>query len=150
MELPITGGCQCGAVRYEITAEPLTLIACHCTECQKQSASAFGMTLRIPRDSLSVTGALNRWDRQAESGNIVTCLFCPTCGVRVIHQVGAAPLTVNIKAGTLDDAGALRPAGHIWTDSAQPWMAAHMTGLVYGKAPPAMDDLIAAWRDGGH
>jgi hypothetical protein len=150
MKLPLTGGCQCGAVRYEVTAEPLTLIACHCTECQKQSASAFGMTLRVARDALNITGALNRWDRKAESGNTVTCLFCPVCGVRLIHQVGETPPTVNIKAGTLDNTSELAPAGHIWTRSAQPWMRAEMSGLTYDRAPPAMDELIAAWRGGEH
>ena len=44
-EVLLTGGCQCGAVRYAISAAPLRLIACHCRECQKQSASAFGMSL---------------------------------------------------------------------------------------------------------
>ena len=41
MQLPLTGGCQCKGVRYQITAEPLTVYVCHCTECQCQSASAF-------------------------------------------------------------------------------------------------------------
>jgi hypothetical protein len=149
MILPLTGGCQCGAARYEIAAEPLTLIACHCHQCQKQSASAFGMTLRVARESLSITGELARWDRPAESGNIVTCLFCPTCGVRLIHRVGETPATVNVKAGTLDDQGWLVPAGHIWVESAQPWVRRTLTGLIHDRAPPAFDDLVAAWRASG-
>ena len=48
----LTGGCQCGAVRYEIAAEPLTVYVCHCRECRKQSASAFGISLLVPRDAL--------------------------------------------------------------------------------------------------
>ena len=55
MEPPYTGGCQCGAIRYEIAAKPITLYACHCTDCQKQSASAFGMTFRIHGDALKIT-----------------------------------------------------------------------------------------------
>ena len=39
-----TGGCQCGAVRYEVTGPPIKLYVCHCTECQRQSGSAFGMS----------------------------------------------------------------------------------------------------------
>ncbi len=144
--LPLTGGCQCGAARYEIAAEPLTAIACHCMQCQKQSASAFGMTLRVARESVTVTGTLARWDRKAESGNILTCLFCPVCGVRLIHHAGEASVTVNLKAGTLDDTSWLKPAGHIWVESAQPWVREHLAGLIYEKAPPAFDDLIAAWR----
>ena len=43
MKLPQSGGCQCGAIRYEITGPPAAVYACHCTECQKQSGSAFAM-----------------------------------------------------------------------------------------------------------
>lgn len=44
-----TGGCQCGSVRYEFAGEPLALYVCHCIECRRQSASAFGMSLAVPR-----------------------------------------------------------------------------------------------------
>ena len=48
--LPLEGGCQCGAVRYAISAAPLTLYCCHCTECQAQSSSAFGMSMLVDYD----------------------------------------------------------------------------------------------------
>ena len=44
----LTGGCQCGAVRYECDAAPRTLYVCHCLECRHQSGSAFGMSLEMP------------------------------------------------------------------------------------------------------
>ena len=47
------GGCQCGDVRYEITGDPLALYICHCRECQKQSASAFGMSLEVKRSDFT-------------------------------------------------------------------------------------------------
>ena len=46
---PLAGGCQCGAVRYEYTGKPLQLVICHCKECQKQTSSAFGMTLPVAK-----------------------------------------------------------------------------------------------------
>ena len=49
---PLAGGCQCGAVRYRLKAAPLPPVVCHCTECQKQTASAFGMTLPVLRQDL--------------------------------------------------------------------------------------------------
>ena len=54
MRLPLTGGCQCGGVRYEIKAAPLSLYVCHCTECQRQSGSAFALSLAVPRDAFAV------------------------------------------------------------------------------------------------
>jgi hypothetical protein len=56
MLAPYTGGCQCGSVRYVLAAEPVRTVACHCKECQRQSGSAFGMSMIVPGKSLTVTG----------------------------------------------------------------------------------------------
>ncbi|MDB5396565.1 MAG: aldehyde-activating protein [Rhodospirillales bacterium] len=147
MKLPLTGGCQCGAVRYEIAAEPLTVIACHCTECQKQSASAFGMTMPVPRPSFTITkGEPAHWERTADSGNIVGGAFCAACGVRLYHEP-ANKAFLNVKPGTLDDASWVSPVGHIWTDRAQPWLRDRLEGIVYRGQQPDMAALIAAWRN---
>jgi hypothetical protein len=147
VKLPLTGGCQCGAVRYEIAAAPLTVIACHCSECQKQSASAFGMTMPVPRAALTIVkGEPGYWERRADSGNMLGAAFCPNCGVRLYH-LPANKALLNVKAGTLDDTGWLAPVGHIWTDKAQPWMRGRLEGVLYPRQPPNMDALIAAWRD---
>ncbi len=52
MPAPYTGGCQCGSARYVLTAEPIRVAACHCTGCQRQSGSAFGMSMPVTKDSL--------------------------------------------------------------------------------------------------
>jgi len=46
-ELPMTGGCQCGAIRYEIASLPLLLYTCNCTDCQRQSGSAFALNMPV-------------------------------------------------------------------------------------------------------
>ena len=51
-----SGGCQCGAIRYEIEGEPLKVYACHCTICQRQSGSAFGMAVLFDRRAMRMTG----------------------------------------------------------------------------------------------
>jgi hypothetical protein len=147
MKLPLTGGCQCGAVRYRIDAEPLTVIACHCHECQKQSASAFGMTMPVARDSLTITeGTPAYWERKAESGNIVGAAFCASCGARLYHMPANKSL-LNVKPGTLDDTSWVAPAGHIWTDMAQPWLKDRLDGVLYPRQQPNLDALTAAWRE---
>ena len=119
MKLPLTGGCQCRAVRYKISAEPLTLYACHCTECQKQSSSAFGMSLSVPWDGFDITsGTPKKWQRPADSGNYVDCYSCEDCGVRIYHAAAGRKDWLNVKPGTLDHTRWLRPVGHLWTDSA--------------------------------
>ena len=122
MPAPYTGGCQCGSVRYVLTAEPIRLIDCHCKECQRQSGSAFGMSMPVKKESLTVTGLTKQFTRIADSGNEVTGVFCPECGVRIYHVVKSAPDVASIKPGTLDDTLWLRPELVIWMKSAQDWV----------------------------
>lgn len=119
-----TGGCQCGRVRYEITAEPLGLYVCHCRECQRQSGSAFGMSMPVSREAVHLLrGTLTAWHRTADSGREVTCYFCAQCGTRLFHAPSRDPDLWNLKPGTLDDTSRLRPQGHVWTSRAQAWVS---------------------------
>ena len=119
-----TGGCQCGEVRYESEGGPSELYVCHCRECQKQSASAFGISFIAPRQGLRVTrGAVKFWSRPADSGGRVKCAFCPNCGSRLWHEDEGGPETpetVSIKGGSLDDPPDLSTAFHIWTSRKLP------------------------------
>lgn len=115
------GGCQCGKVRYRLEGHPMALAVCHCTECQRQSGSAFGMSLFVPAQSFRLlSGALKAFKVKADSGRTKTCSFCGECGTRIHHQVVDAAL--SIKAGTLDDTSDLKPAAHYWTKRKQPWV----------------------------
>lgn len=111
-----TGGCQCGEVRYESTGDPIDLYVCHCRECRKQSASAFGISVIVPRDGLRLTqGEPKVWTRQTDSGGRLECAFCPTCGSRLWHVDEGGSETISLKGGSLDDPPDLTAAGHIWT-----------------------------------
>src|SRR5262245_61909671 len=134
--LPLSGGCQCGGVRYHITEAPLTLYVCYCTECQKQSSAGFGMSMPVPRAGFSITsGAPSTWTRTADSGRTVECAFCSRCGTRLFHAPIRNPAIVNIKPGTLDNTRWLKPVGHLWTRSAQPWVIIP-DGVVTFEAQP--------------
>jgi hypothetical protein len=118
-----TGGCQCGQVRYESAGEPLALYVCHCRECQRQSASAFGMSLQVPSAGLRVTqGHPKFWTRPADSGRQVKCAFCPHCGSRLWHEREGLADTLTIKAGSLDAPVDFSTAIHIWTSRKLPGM----------------------------
>ena len=123
MTAPYTGGCQYGSVRYVVTAEPIRLLACHCKECQRQSGSAFGMSMLVKKDSLTVSGVMKQFTRIADSGNEVTGAFCPECGVRIYHGLKSVPDVLSLKPGTLDDTSWLRPRYFIWLKSAQNWIS---------------------------
>jgi hypothetical protein len=108
---------------HVITMEPIRVLACHCKECQRQSASAFGMSMPVKKDNLTVTGPTKQFTRMADSGNEVTGVFCPECGVRIYHVLKSAPEVASIKPGTLDDTRWLRPELFIWMKSAQGWVS---------------------------
>lgn len=140
--LPLSGGCQCGAVRYRLTDMPLVFYLCHCTECQRHTSSAFGESLRFSAGAMEVDGRLRCTRRESSSGRPREGWFCAECGVRIWHGSEGLP-EFNIKAGTLDDTSWLVPAGHIWTRSAQPFMTFRDDDLVYEQQP---DDGYAALR----
>lgn len=151
-ELPWTGGCQCGQVRYELTEYPLTLYACHCSECQKQSASAFGLSLMVREQAVQFTGELGEWWRPTESGAGLTCRFCPHCGSRVFHTwdqpgVGEADIRMNIKGGSLDPQFGIAPVCHIWTRSKHPVTIIPDGVLVFEKEPDGNDSAIRAFAE---
>jgi hypothetical protein len=143
---PGDGGCQCGKIRYQLRAEkPQTLYVCHCTDCQKQSASAFGMSLSMDSDQVEfVQGAdsLRSWDTRGEDGRIKRCHFCPDCGTRLMHGSDDPGDRVSIKAGSLDDTRGLRPVAHIWLQSAQPWVTIDREKYLCFDAEP--DDSVFA------
>ena len=116
-----SGGCQCGYVRYSLDGEVFRLNICHCRDCQRQSGSAFGMSLVIEPKTLSLTsGELQTFELTADSGRVKTCAFCPKCGVRIYNRTSAL---CSVKAGTLDDTSWLTPDAHYWTRSKQRWTA---------------------------
>ena len=116
----VMGGCQCGAVRYELRGRPVELVVCHCKECQRQSGSAFGMSLIVPSGSFRLlSGDLKFFTVVCDSGRTKTCAFCRDCGTRVYHSSNN---TISVKPGTLDDTSSLRPTHHYWTKRKQPWV----------------------------
>ena len=143
IELPINGGCQCGRHRYSISALPLTLYACHCTDCQTQSTSAFGMSMPVLRETVKCDlEALGTWQKTAASGRIVKARYCKECGPRLFHEPSRNPKLINVKPGTLDDTSWLSPAGHLWLDSAQKWFIPPENALCYAGQPSTFDDLF--------
>ena len=57
----MTGKCLCGRIRYSSDAEPITMMACHCKDCQRQTGSAFLTAVAVPNDAVSVMGELKTY-----------------------------------------------------------------------------------------
>jgi hypothetical protein len=119
----ITGHCLCGSVTYRAEGEPLAQAVCHCTDCQRQSRTAFSVVIAVPRAALTVEGStLASFTTIGDDhGTQTERRFCSGCGSPIVSLVEAVPDLAFIKAGTLDDASWLEPAIEVWSRSAQPW-----------------------------
>jgi len=117
----ITGRCQCGAVRYEHSGPATAIYVCHCRECRRQSASAFGISVEVSKFGLRVTqGAPQFWTRDTDSGKRLRCSFCPDCGSRLWHEPESGADWLTLKGGSLDTPPDLSKAIHIWTSRKLP------------------------------
>lgn len=118
--MTITGGCLCGAVRYE-SGEQRFGGDCHCLDCRKSSGTGHCSHMGVSQDEFTVTGDLRFFDKPADSGNVVSRGFCPTCGGPVYSTNSGFPGIVFIRASSLDDPSAFTPAMSVYASRAPAW-----------------------------
>ena len=141
MKLPLTGGCICGAVRYEIAAAPIHVYTCHCTDCQRITSSAFSIGVVVPDDAFRLTGMEGRMAPGilADSGRKKMRWICPECGTWLYGSPRPGTEyrgTVRVvRGGTLDDTSWLNPQTHFWTRSKQPWVALPQDATLFETQP---------------
>lgn len=117
-----TGGCACGALRYESSGPPIAMVNCHCRDCQRAGGSGYSPTIVVRRASFGVThGVPTYYQCTSQSGNTARRAFCGLCGSPLFASSSARPDFVGIRAGSLDDPSWFRPTSEVWTQSAQPW-----------------------------
>ncbi len=118
----LTGGCLCGAVRYEVNGRAQIEFSCHCRDCQHVSGGAPAHVLIMQSQDVTVTKGQAReyWTASAK-GRRVARLFCCQCGAPLFAKNEKHPQYMAIKVGSLDDPSGFRSQANIWTKSAQPW-----------------------------
>jgi hypothetical protein len=147
--LPMTGGCACGAIRYEIASFPLLLYTCNCTNCQTRSGSAFALNMPVATSGFRIVqGAPKAWRHVSPSGVPVISWFCGDCGARLYGERAGRAESVNVRAGTLDDTSWLVPLAHYFTRraSAQAWVRPVEGATCFETQPAGLGGLMAAWR----
>lgn len=121
MDRSYTGGCACGAVRYEIAAEPMMAGHCQCRDCQRATGTGHSSMMAFPEAAVRLTGKPRFHDAKADSGSTVSRGFCPECGSSVIGKTSGIPGMVTIAAGSLDDPTRFKPQMVVYTSSGHAW-----------------------------
>ncbi len=120
--MPISGGCLCKQLRYEIAAEaPIAARVCWCRVCQYTGAGSGTANAVFAKDAITITGERKAYTSIADSGAVMHRSFCPECGTPVFSEAEPRPNVIIVRVGTLDDPELGRPAATIWAASAPSW-----------------------------
>lgn len=122
--MTMTGGCLCGAIKYELAEAPAMMGVCHCKNCQRQAGSAFSTLAGVPKDQFKFTEGEPKLyvDGDTKSGNQVERYFCADCGSPIYSALGSQPDSLFLKTGTMDDTSGFNPQFHVWCDTRQNWV----------------------------
>jgi len=145
--LPWNGSCRCGRVTLSITRPPLLVGVCHCSGCQKMSASAFSLTVSVPGDGFSTSGL------EPEIGGLhgkEQHSFCPWCKSWMFTRMAGMDQFVNVRASMLDDHAWVVPYVEFWTSEKLPW-ASTPARVSFATEPPeaAFGQLLEAFAREG-
>jgi len=138
MSKPYTGGCACGAIRYEIAAEPVFSNECQCRQCQQVSGTGHGSYMSfIGKEAVRVEGRATQWTMTADSGKQKTRAFCPACGAPVYQTYPAMPDVITIHAASLDEPERYRPQVVTYAGRAHAWDRVDPALVTFEAMPPA-------------
>ena len=118
--MTLTGGCMCGAVRFEVTEPLVSAGYCHCKRCQRRTGTAASASARIAKGSLRVTSGeelIRAW--QPDDG--FAKLFCSACGSALWSRHPEDHELISIRLGTFDEDPGIRPSYHQYVAYAAPW-----------------------------
>jgi hypothetical protein len=136
MNKSYAGGCACGAIRYEVSAEPVLMSDCQCRQCQRDSGTGHGSHVTFAGAPAKVTGEATLWTVVGENGTRKSRAFCPTCGSPVYLTLPDMPDIFVASAASLDDPARYTPQMVMWTAAGHPWDHLDPAVPKFDKMPP--------------
>jgi hypothetical protein len=133
---PLTGGCLCGGVRFQLDAPPVVASYCHCRRCQRRTGAAYSAQARIAPGSLRITQGegLVRTYRPPDG---FAKMFCEACGSALWSQSPDDPDVISVRLGAFDADPGIRPSWRQFVAYAAPWEVVPDDGLPrYDERPP--------------
>ena len=120
--IPFSGGCACGAIRYESKAEPVLMLHCHCRDCQRASGGPYSSYVIVSADAFKILQGSPRFHASpSEAGGKTHRGFCPDCGSPVVVKTDSAPHIMALRTASLDDPSWFKLQMDVWTSDAHPW-----------------------------
>jgi hypothetical protein len=116
-----SGGCLCGAVRYEVRGDGFHATLCHCSSCRRATGAPAVAWVSFPAGALRFTRGT---PRRFRSSAAVERSFCAGCGTPLTYQHDSLPDEIDVTTCSLDDPAAFPPADHTWTSERVGWHAA--------------------------
>ena len=114
-----TGGCLCGAVRYEVRGEVRSIINCHCGQCRRFGGH-FGAYTHVGDEQFTLARERGlKWYRSSDAARRG---FCAECGSTLTMHESVLEDRVQVCLGSLDRAAEVRPDDHVWTTDQLPWL----------------------------
>lgn len=147
MSAPYLAQCLCGTIRYEVLAEPLTVYACHCSDCQRRTGSALALSMIVLRDEIRlIQGEPARYCALLPDGRTKNGRICSGCGRRLWGEPQRHPKIAVVQTGTLAQPCGLRPVAHQWTSEAQPWFVFPLGAVKFETQPPDASEMVRLWK----
>jgi hypothetical protein len=137
VDLPLTGGCLCGGVRFELSEPPVSAGWCHCGRCQRRTGGSASPQARIARGSLRILAG-EELLRAFEPADGSAKVFCSACGSSLWARHRDDPELISIRFGAFDSDPGIRPSYRQYTAFAASWDPIPDDGLPrYEAALPA-------------
>jgi len=130
-----TGGCLCGALRYEARGEPLFAGLCYCADCRRASGSGFIPFMGFESSAVRFTGRTRMFSSKSARGGDAVRNFCAVCGSLVFGGVVGEDDSHTIYAGSLDDPASFQPRIAIFTQGRPQWAVIPPGLTVFERAP---------------
>lgn len=128
--VPITGGCTCGTVRYQLAGLPLFTHACHCLDCQERTGRPYSLTTFVLHNDLSILKGDMATNKVGSRSMEHRCVKCGT----IINVTSTAfPVSDIMRPETFDAPDITVPGAHIWVKRRQP-------GIVLPADIPQFDE----------
>lgn len=121
MPRTFSGGCACGALRYDISGEPAAMLHCQCRQCQRDSGTGHQSHVTFVGAQVTSSGDISHWQSTGDGGTVKRRGFCPTCGSPVFLTFPAMPEVLIVTPASLGDPGAFEPVAVTWTSAGYDW-----------------------------